>query len=263
MPHFGRRFRPFVRLGNRDRRGPRSRRADAARVDRKLPARKLRYARRRGYGAAAGRCRFDRAARRTALRGGAECGDSAGERTSRCAPRSIRSVALGLAEESAFVSTLGAAGRRIGAYRAAIARGLCGGVHALAAACGYAAIGAPDRNELEAYATTYRRGISRPPLRRVRCRSGRRDVARARWALRPAIACFVTLAAAARAIDDSEPGAVACEIDGLAHAGSRGATVCVMSATRIGIGGPGSARAKPRWSNSSRSHFANEWIWRS
>ncbi len=124
-------------------------------------------------------------------------------------------LALGLAEESPSANPLGAAGRRIGAYRAAIAGGRCGGVHALAAACGYAAIGAPIETMLEAYATTIVAAFASVAARAVPL--GQRDVARARWALRPAIACFVTLAAAARAIDDLRASAVACEIDGLAH----------------------------------------------
>ncbi len=93
--------------------------------------------------------------------------------------------------------------------------GRCGGVHALAAACGYAAIGAPIETMLEAYATTIVAAFASVAARAVPL--GQRDVARARWALRPAIACFVTLAAAARAIDDLRASAVACEIDGLAH----------------------------------------------
>jgi len=112
-------------------------------------------------------------------------------------------------------TAMGIADDAIGAYRAAIARGANSGVHALAAALGYRAIGAPLAVALEAHATTIVTAAASVAARAVPL--GQRDVARIRWELRPAIAAFVSRASAAGAIDDLRASAVACEIDGLRH----------------------------------------------
>jgi urease accessory protein UreF len=100
-------------------------------------------------------------------------------------------------------------------YRAAIAAGRCAGVHALAAALGYRAIGAAPRVALCAHATTIVTACASVAARAVPL--GQRDIARVRWELRPAIERFAQLAAAARELDDLHASAVECEIDGLMH----------------------------------------------
>jgi urease accessory protein len=104
---------------------------------------------------------------------------------------------------------------RIGAYRAAIATGRSGGIHALAAALGYRAIGVSPQIALEAHATTIVTACASVAARTVPL--GQRDVARIRWTLRAAISAFVARASAAGGIDDLRASAVACEIDGLRH----------------------------------------------
>jgi urease accessory protein len=110
---------------------------------------------------------------------------------------------------------LGLADPAIVTYRAAIAEERCGGIHSLAAATGYRAIGAPPQIALEAHATTIVAACASVAARAVPL--GQRDVARVRWTLRGAIATFVRRALAARGIDDLASSAVACEIDGLRH----------------------------------------------
>lgn len=104
---------------------------------------------------------------------------------------------------------------RIDAYRSAIAAGRSAGIHALAAALGYRAIGAPPSTALEAHATTIVAACASVAARAVPL--GQRDVARIRWTLRTAIATFVARATAAHELDDLRASAVACEIDGLRH----------------------------------------------
>ena len=112
-------------------------------------------------------------------------------------------------------AAMGIADTGIQAYRAAIAAGRSAGIHALAAAFGYRAIGAAPPVALEAHATTIVTACASVAARAVPL--GQRDVARSRWTLRPAIATFVSRASAARDIDDLRASGVACEIDGLRH----------------------------------------------
>jgi urease accessory protein len=106
-------------------------------------------------------------------------------------------------------------GTDIAHYRAAIGAGDAGGIHALAAALGYRAIGAQTEAALEAHATTLVAGCASVAARAVPL--GQRDVARVRWNLRGAIGEFVARASAARELDDLRASAVECEIDGLRH----------------------------------------------
>ncbi len=117
-------------------------------------------------------------------------------------------LAMGLADSDS-------AGSEIEAYRAAIAAGEAGGIHALAAALGYRAIAASPEAALEAHATTLVAGCASVAARAVPL--GQRDVARMRWGLRAAIGEFVGRASAARGLDDLRASAVECEIDGLRH----------------------------------------------
>jgi urease accessory protein len=110
---------------------------------------------------------------------------------------------------------IGLADPEIPRYRAAIAAGEAGGIHALAAALGYRAIAAPPALALEAHATTLVAGCASVAARAVPL--GQRDVARTRWTLRGAIGEFVVRASAARDLDDLRASAVDCEIDGLRH----------------------------------------------
>lgn len=110
---------------------------------------------------------------------------------------------------------MGLADPEIVRYRAAIAGGEAGGIHALAAALGYRAIEAPTAAALEAHATTLVAGCASVAARAVPL--GQRDVARVRWDLRAAIGAFVARASAARGLDDLRASAVDCEIDGLRH----------------------------------------------
>jgi urease accessory protein len=103
----------------------------------------------------------------------------------------------------------------IAAYRAALVDGRCGGVHALAAALGYRAIGAAPETALAAHATTVVSACASVAARAVPL--GQRDIARVRWHLRAAIALFVARAGEARGLDDLRASAVECEIDGLRH----------------------------------------------
>jgi urease accessory protein len=112
-------------------------------------------------------------------------------------------VAMGLTDAS------------LAAYRAALASGASGGIHALAAALGYRAIGAPARIALEAHGTTIVTACASVAARAVPL--GQRDIARVRWSLHAAIATFVARANAARGLDDLCASAVGCEIDGLRH----------------------------------------------
>jgi len=107
------------------------------------------------------------------------------------------------------------AGSEIVAYRAAIAAGEAGGIHALATSLGYRTIGAAPEAALEAHATTLVAGCASVAARAVPL--GQRDVARVRWNLRGAIGEFVTRASAARDLDDLRASAVESEIDGLRH----------------------------------------------
>lgn len=113
-------------------------------------------------------------------------------------------VAMGIADDAGILS-----------YRDAIAASRCAGIHALAAALGYRAIGAPPPVALEAHATTIVSACASVAARAVPL--GQRDVARIRWTLRAAIGTFVQRALAARGIDDLRSSAVGCEIDGLQH----------------------------------------------
>jgi urease accessory protein len=110
---------------------------------------------------------------------------------------------------------MGIADTGITAYRAALAAASSAGIHALAAALGYRAIGAAPAVALEAHATTIVTACGSVAARAVPL--GQRDVARVRWTLRPASAAFVSRASAAREIDDLRASGVACEIDGLRH----------------------------------------------
>jgi urease accessory protein len=110
---------------------------------------------------------------------------------------------------------MGIGNAQIGGYAAAIASGRSGGIHALAAALGYAAIAVAPAVALEAHATTIVTAAASVAARAVPL--GQRDVARTRWVLRPAIAAFVARASAARGLDDLHAGAISCEIDGLRH----------------------------------------------
>ena len=112
-------------------------------------------------------------------------------------------------------AAMGLADARIGVYRTAIAAGRCGGIHALAAASGYRAIGAPVRTALEAHASTIVTACASVAARAIPL--GQRDTARVRWTLRPAITTFVARASAANGLDDLRASAAACEIDGLRH----------------------------------------------
>ena len=109
------------------------------------------------------------------------------------------------------MSTHGAAGRRVGAYRAAIARGLCGGVRGLrlhrAWRAGWKQCSKRTRRRIVAFC----RGL---PFWRVRCRSAQRDVARARW--RYGRRSRASSRSPRPQSTISEPGAVACEINRLA-----------------------------------------------
>jgi urease accessory protein len=100
-------------------------------------------------------------------------------------------------------------------YRASIAAGACRGIHALAAALGYRAIGAVRSDALEAHAATIVTACASVAARAVPL--GQREIARIRWNLRPAIASFVVRATAAHTIDDLRASAIICEIDGLQH----------------------------------------------
>ena len=110
---------------------------------------------------------------------------------------------------------MGIADAAITGYRAAIAAQTHSGIHALAAALGYRAIGLPPRIALEAHATTIVTACASVAARAIPL--GQRDVARIRWNLRAAIATFVARASAARALDDLTASAIVCEIDGLRH----------------------------------------------
>jgi urease accessory protein len=110
---------------------------------------------------------------------------------------------------------MGIADTEINAYRAAIAAGRSAGIHALAAALGYRAIEAAPPVALEAHATTIVTACASVAARAVPL--GQRDVARARWTLREAVATFVTRASAVSGLDDLRASAIACEIDGLQH----------------------------------------------
>jgi urease accessory protein len=112
-------------------------------------------------------------------------------------------------------TAMGLPDARIGIYRTAIAAGRCGGIHALAAASGYRAIGAPVHTALEAHATTIATACASVAARAIPL--GQRDTARVRWTLRSASATFVRRASAANGLDDLHASAVACEIDGLRH----------------------------------------------
>jgi urease accessory protein len=112
-------------------------------------------------------------------------------------------VAMGCADEAIF------------AYRGAIGAGRCAGIHALAVALGYAAIGVEIQLALAAHAATVVAASASVAARAVPL--GQRDVARVRWTLRPAIATFVARALAVTAIDDLHASAIVSEIDGLRH----------------------------------------------
>jgi urease accessory protein len=110
---------------------------------------------------------------------------------------------------------MGIADAGINAYRAAIVAGRSAGIHALAAALGYRAISAAPPVALEAHATTIVTACASVAARAVPL--GQRDVARIRWALRPAVATFVARATATHELDDLRASAIGCEIDGLRH----------------------------------------------
>jgi urease accessory protein len=112
-------------------------------------------------------------------------------------------------------AAMGIADARINAYRSAIAAGRSSGIHALAVALGYHAIGVAAPTALEAHATTIVTACASVAARAVPL--GQRDVARIRWTLRPAIAAFVARATAAAGLDDLRASAAGCEIDGLRH----------------------------------------------
>jgi len=120
-------------------------------------------------------------------------------------------VAMGLADSNSREI----ASNEIARYRAVITRGDAGGIHALAAALGYRAIGASTGAALEAHATTLVAACASVAARAVPL--GQRDVARVRWNLRDTIGEFVARASAARELDDLRASAVECEIDGLRH----------------------------------------------
>ncbi len=110
---------------------------------------------------------------------------------------------------------MGLTDSNITAYRTAIADRHATGIHALAVALGYRAIGATLETTLEAHATTIVTACASVAARAVPL--GQRDIARIRWNLRPAIATFVRRAGSACRFDDLAASAVRCEIDGLLH----------------------------------------------
>jgi urease accessory protein len=117
--------------------------------------------------------------------------------------------AIGLADGN------GSAAAAIDAYAAAIDDERCAGIHALAVACGYRAIGATITTTLEAYAATLVAGFASVAARGVPL--GQRVVARVRWTLRAAVATFVARALATEDLDDIRSAAIGCELDGLRH----------------------------------------------
>jgi urease accessory protein len=158
----------------------------------------------------------DGAAMALLLRGGADI-EALDERLCAAQPNAeIRRANAHLARATldTYVA-MGLADAGIESYRAAMGTARCGGIHALAAALGYRAIGAATAVALEAHATTIVTACASVAARAVPL--GQRDVARVRWTLRDAIATFVARAQAARDPDDLRASAVACEIDGLRH----------------------------------------------
>ena len=112
-------------------------------------------------------------------------------------------------------AAMGLADAAIAHYRLAIGSGARNGIHALAVALGYRAIGAAPAVALQAHATTIVTACASVAARAVPL--GQRDIARVRWTLRPAIAAFERRAGAARTLDDLRASAIDCEIDGLQH----------------------------------------------
>jgi urease accessory protein len=110
---------------------------------------------------------------------------------------------------------MGIADITIGRYAAAIANGSCAGIHALAVAIGYGAIGAESETALVAYASTLVASFASVAARAVPL--GQRDVARVRWELRDTINEYARKARAVASIDDLSSSAVQNEIDGLRH----------------------------------------------
>jgi urease accessory protein len=104
---------------------------------------------------------------------------------------------------------------RIAQYAKAIGERSCSGVHALAAAIGYRAIGAGIDTALQAHASTLVASYASVAARAVPL--GQRSVARARWNLHETIAAYARRAQMAQSLDDLSSSAVHAEIDGLRH----------------------------------------------
>jgi urease accessory protein len=117
--------------------------------------------------------------------------------------------------DGAIAGTNDSAADAICSYRTAIAAGRCAGIHALAAALGYRAIGAAPAVALQAHGTTIVTACASVAARAVPL--GQREIARIRWTLRGAIGTFGARALAAHGIDDLRASATGCEIDGLRH----------------------------------------------
>jgi len=102
------------------------------------------------------------------------------------------------------------------AYRAAIERGDAHGIHALAVALGYRAIGARPADVVCGYLSAAAAALAAVAARAVPL--GQRDVGALLWSLREPIEAFAARALEVESMDDLTMGAIPCEIDAMRHA---------------------------------------------
>jgi urease accessory protein UreF len=102
------------------------------------------------------------------------------------------------------------------AYRAAIGADRAHGIHALAVALGYRAIGAEPADAVIAYLSAAAAALGAVASRAIPL--GQRDVGALLWSLREPIRAWTEHAMEVETMDDLTMSALACEIDAMRHA---------------------------------------------
>jgi urease accessory protein len=132
-------------------------------------------------------------------------------------PAEVRAANRRLARATlAAYATMGIDDAGARAYRDAIERDEAHGMHALAVALGYRAIGASAGDAVCAYLCAAAAALAAVAARAMPL--GQRDVGALLWSLREPIRELAGMAVEVETMDDLSASAIACEIDAMRHA---------------------------------------------